>query len=137
FAFTKSALEQGQSVTSSNGRPNASFNVAIESMGLISTPDGTCASSSNEANFPGVTCWTAVIPAQPVDGQYDNSSGGTGFMMDTLDFNSFFGGLQTSGDNRIAGWAWTGLANLTSDRCARCDDIQFSGQLFSGVETYN
>jgi hypothetical protein len=138
FAFTKSALEQGLPVTGSNGRPNASFNVAIESMGLIPTPDGTCASSSNEANFPGVTCWTAVIPAQPADaGQYDNRSGGSGFMMDTLDFNSFFGGLQTSGDNRIAVWAWTGLANLTSNRCNRCDEIQFSGQLFSGVETYN
>jgi len=135
FAFTKSALEQGQSVTSSNGRPNGSFNVAIESMGLIPTPDGTCAGSAGTA---GLDCWTAVIPAQPADaGQYDNRSGGSGFMMDTLDFKSFFGGLQTSGDNRIAVWAWTGLANLTSNRCARCDDIQFSGQLFSGVETYN
>ncbi len=135
FAFTKSALEQGQSVTSSNGRPNGSFNVAIESMGLIPTPDGTCAGSAGTA---GLDCWTAVIPAQPADaGQYDNRSGGSGFMMDTLDFNSFFGGLQTSGDNRIAVWAWTGLANLTSDRCARCGAIQFSGQLFSGVETYN
>jgi hypothetical protein len=131
FAFNKSALEQGLPVTDSNRHPNASFNVAIENMGLISTPDGTCTGTA------GVTCWAAVIPAQPADaGQYDNGYDGSGFMMDTLDFNSF-AGVPTSGDNRIAAWDWTGLAHLTSPHCTGCSAIHFGGQLFSGVNAYN
>jgi hypothetical protein len=131
FAFDKTALEHGLPVTLANGTPNPAFNVAIENMGLIATPDGTCTGSA------GVDCWAAVIPAQPPDpGQYDNGLGGTGFMLDTLDFNSF-AGAPTTGDNRIAAWDWTGLANLASQSCASCGLIRFGGQLFSHVEQYN
>lgn len=131
LAFDKSALETGQPVTLAHGKPNLSFNVAIENMGLISTPDGTCAGTA------GVDCWAAVIPAQPADaGQFDNSHGGSGFMMDSLDFNSF-AGVPTSGDNRIAVWDWTGLRDLSSTNCSSCDGIRFSGQLFSRVDSYN
>jgi hypothetical protein len=131
LAFNKAALEQGLPVTDPNGHPNASVNVAIENMGLLSTPDGTCAGSS------GVDCWAAVIPAQPADaGQFDNGYGGSGFMMDTLDFNSF-AGVPTSGDNRIAVWDWTGLGSLASQHCNSCGAIRFGGQLFSGVESYD
>ena len=43
FAFDKNALENGRRVTLANGGPNPNFNVAIENMGLLPTPDGTCA----------------------------------------------------------------------------------------------
>jgi hypothetical protein len=123
LAFDKSALEQGLAASS--------FNVAIENMGLLPTPDGTCAGSA------GVDCWAAVIPAQPADaGHFDNSHDGSGFMLDTLDFNSF-AGLPTSGDNRVAVWDWTGLGHLGSQGCSSCGGIRFGGQLFSGVEPYN
>ena len=46
-----------------NGTPNPKFNVAIENMGLLPTPDGTCA-SDNTLHLPGITCWFTVIPAQ-------------------------------------------------------------------------
>jgi len=131
FAFTKSALEQGDPVIDPNGHPDAALNVAVENMGTLPTPDGTCAGSA------GVDCWAAVIPAQPADaGQYDNGHDGTGFMMDSLDFNSF-AGVAPSGDDRIAVWDWTGLAHLTSPHCATCGAIGFGGELFSGVEPYN
>ena len=42
FAFDKNALEHGRRVTLSDGQPNPNFNVAIENMGLLPTPDGTC-----------------------------------------------------------------------------------------------
>ena len=73
-----------------------------------------------------------MIPAQPADaGQYDNRNGGSGFMIDRLDFNSF--AMQpTSGDNRIAAWDWTGLGNLSSV-LHDCGGIHFGGQLFSGT----
>jgi hypothetical protein len=130
LAFTKSALEQGLPVTDSNGHPDADVNVASENMGLVSTPDGTCTATS------GVDCWAAVIPAQPADaGQYDNSHNGSGFMMDSLDFKSF-ALAPSSGDDRIAVWDWTGLANLNSPHCATCGSIGFGGQLFSGVNSY-
>ncbi len=54
-------------------------------MGLIPTPDGTCA-RDKILHEGGITCWVAVIPAQPVAGQFDNSHGGTGFMLGSLDF---------------------------------------------------
>ena len=57
-------------------------------MGLIRTPDGTCA-RDNVLHEGGITCWVAVIPAQPVAGQFDNSHGGTGFMLGSLDFYGF------------------------------------------------
>jgi hypothetical protein len=135
FAFRKSALEQGLPTLLANGQPNPAVTVARENMGLIRTPDGTCA-RDNVLHQGGITCWVAVIPAQPVAGQFDNSHGGTGFMLGSLDFYGFVP-LPSSGDNRIAAWAWTGLSALNSNGCASCAaTIRFRGQLFSGVDRY-
>jgi hypothetical protein len=135
FAFRKSALEQGLPVFLGNGKPNPAVTVAIENMGHITTPDGTCA-RDKVLHQGGITCWVAVIPAQPVAGRFDNSHGGTGFMVGSLDFYGFLP-LATSGDNRIAAWAWTGLSALNSPGCAGCSSaIRFQGQLFSGVKRY-
>jgi hypothetical protein len=132
FAFNKNALEQGLPVTAGNGKPNQFFTVARENMGLLPTPDGTCAGTAPA----GLDCWAAAIPAQPPDpSQYDNSNGGTGFMLAALDFPGFFG-VPTSGDNRIAVFDWTGLANLNSTFCNKCGGIRFGGQLFTGVQPY-
>jgi hypothetical protein len=134
FAFDKNALEQGRPVTLSNGRPNPNFNVAHENMGLLPTPDGNCDGSAGGA--AGVTCWVAVIPAQPADaGQYDNHNGGTGFMMGALDFTSF-AGVPSVGDNRMAVWDWTGLSNLNSSGCGTCRGVNFGGELFTGTNPY-
>jgi hypothetical protein len=135
FAFDKNALERGLPVKLKNGAPNPSFTVARENMGLVPTPDGTCA-RDKILHQGGITCWAAVIPAQPVAGQFDNSHGGSGFMLSSLDFYGFAGSLPTSGDNRIATWAWTGLSALNSSGCSSCGGIQFRGQLFSGVDRY-
>jgi hypothetical protein len=125
FAFDKNAMEKGLPVSLPDGKPNPGFNVAIENMGLLPTPDGTCA-SDNQSGAPGVTCWFSVIPATPPDpAQFDNSHGGSGFMLDSLDF---FG----SGDTRIAAFDWTGLSSLNGN--AR--DVRFGGQLFSGTGFY-
>jgi hypothetical protein len=127
FAFNKNALELGLPVTRPDGSPNPAFTVAIENMGLFPTPDGDCAASG------GATCWYQVIPAQPPDpSQYDNSHGGSGFMLAPLDFLG-------SGDTRIAVFDWTGLEYLSGLDCSdECEDegIRFGGQLFSGVEFY-
>ncbi len=136
LAFNKNALEGGLPVTLSTGQPNPAVTVAIENMGHVPTPDGTCA-RDKVLHMGGVTCWVAVIPAQPPAGQFDNSRGGTGFMLGSLDFYGFFGTLPTSGDNRIAAWAWTGLSALNSAGCATCNaTIRFRGQLFRGVNKY-
>ncbi len=128
FAFNKNALELGLPVTL-HGKPNPAFTVAIENMGLLPTPNGTC-SKDDEYGLPGITCWYSVIPAQPPDPtQYDNSHGGSGFMLETLDFYG-------QGDGRIAVFDWTGLDNLNSPNCFTCAGIQFGGQLFSGVSFY-
>jgi hypothetical protein len=130
FAFDKDAMEDGQPVTEPDGSPNPRFNVAIENMGLLPTPDGTCF-SDNQLNLPGVTCWIQVIPAQPPDpSQFDNGHDGTAFMLANLDFYGL-------GDNRLAVFDWTGLHSLDSHGCAACDRIQFGGQLFSNLLTYN
>ena len=135
LAFRKSALENGLPVQLTNGQPNPAVTVAIENMGHIPTPDGTCA-RDKVLHQGGITCWVAAIPAQPVAGQFDNSHGGTGFMLGSLDFYGFEA-LATSGDNRIAAWAWTGLSSLNSNGCASCNaSIRFRGQLFSGVNRY-
>ena len=135
FAFNKSALENGLPVQLKNGKPNPAVTVASENMGLIRTPDGTCA-RDNVLHMGGITCWVAAIPAQPVAGRFDNSRGGTGFMLGSLDFYGFTP-LATSGDNRLAAWAWTGLSALNSKGCATCNaSIRFRGQLFSGVKRY-
>jgi hypothetical protein len=130
FAFDKDAMEEGQPVTNRDGSPNTRFNVAIENMGLLPTPDGTCF-SDNQNNQPGVTCWIQVIPAQPPDSaQFDNSNGGSAFMLATLDFHG-------QGDNRLAVFDWTGLRGLDSRNCFACGRIQFGGQLFSDVLSYD
>jgi hypothetical protein len=135
LVFNKKALEFGKSTTLSNGSPNPAVTVAIENMGLITTPDGTCA-QDDVLLMGGITCWVAVIPAQPPAGGFDNNRGGTGFMVGSLDFYGFFP-LATSGDNRIAAWAWTGLSALNSSGCSTCAaDIRFQGQLFSNVDKY-
>jgi hypothetical protein len=129
YAFDKNALELGLPVTLKNGKPNPLFNVAIENMGLLATPDGTC-TSDNKFNQPGITCWFSVIPAMPPDpAQFDNSHGGSGFMLDNLDYYG-------QGDNRIAVFDWTGLSALNSFGCAFCGLVHFGGQLFSGVNPY-
>jgi hypothetical protein len=116
FAFDKNAFELGLPATDPH------FTVAIENMGLLPTPDGTCAVNG--------TCWYQAIPAQPPDpSQYDNSHGGSGFILDSLDFYG-------QGDDRIAVFDWTGLENLNSRNCSKCAGIQFGGQLFSGVSFY-
>ncbi len=129
LAFSKDALEQGLPVAKSNGKPNQKFNVAIENMGLLPTPDGTCA-SDNLLHRPGIACWYQVIPAvAPDPSQYDNSNGGSGFMLGTLDFYG-------QSDNRLAVFDWTGLGSLNSSNCNKCAGIQFGGGLFSGVQSY-
>jgi hypothetical protein len=129
FAINKHALEAGLPVSLRNGNPNPFFTVAIENMGLLPTPDGTCY-SDNQFHQPGFTCWYAMIPAAPPDPtQFDNSHKGSGFMLGTLDYYG-------QGDTRIAVFDWTGLEYLNSPNCVRCGDIQFGGQLLSGVSYY-
>jgi hypothetical protein len=136
FAFSKNALERGLPTVLANGQPNPAVTVARENMGLIGTPDGTCA-RDKVLHEGGITCWLSVIPAQPVAGQFDNNHGGTGFMLSSLDFYGFAAVSPTSGDNRIAAWAWTGLSALNRNGCTSCSAaIRFTGQLFSGVDRY-
>jgi len=120
FAFNKTALETGQ--------PVANVTVARENMGLLKTPDGTCF-SDNKFFQPGIACWIAAIPAVAAPGQFDNSHGGTGFMVSNIDFYGL-------GGNQLAVWDWTGLKNLNSAGCSACSGIRFGGQLFSGVNRY-
>ncbi|MCI4352909.1 MAG: hypothetical protein L3K14_05920 [Thermoplasmata archaeon] len=122
FAFDKKAMELGFPAVTPAGGPNPYFTVAIENMGFLATPDGTCAAVG--------ACWYQVVPAQSPDpSQYDNSHGGSGFLLAPLDFFGF-------GDTRIAAFAWTGLSNLNSYGCATCSSIKFSGTLFSGTLGY-
>jgi hypothetical protein len=121
FAFNKNALEKGL--------PVAKVTVASENMGLLKTPNGTCFSDSKLFQ-PGIACWIGVIPAAPANpGQFDNSHGGSGFMLTTVDFY-FLGG------NQLAVFDWTGLKNLNSSACSACSGIRFGGQLFSGGQHY-
>ena len=129
LAFSKTPMELGEPVTLSSGTPNPEINVAIENMGLLPTPDGTCA-SDNQFHVPGLTCWYQVIPAAAPDpSQYDNSYGGTGFMVGSLDFYG-------SGDTRMAVFDWTGLSKLNSKNCNACNSLRFGGQLFSNGPFY-
>ena len=129
YAIDKNALERGLPVSLPNGNPDPFFNVAIENMGTLPTPDGTC-SSDNTFHQAGITCWYSVIPVLPPDpSQYDNSHGGSGFMLDTLDYYG-------QGDSRIAAFDWTGLSALDSPGCFACKAVKFGGQLFSGVQPY-
>jgi hypothetical protein len=120
FAFNKSALEKGL--------PVAKVTVARENMGLLKTPNGTCF-SDNKLFLPGIACWFSVIPAMPGNGQFDNSHGGSGFMLATVD-------PYALGGNQLAVFDWTGLKNLNSGGCSACSGIRFGGQLFSGVQDY-
>jgi hypothetical protein len=120
YAFDKTGMERGE--------PAKAFNVAIENMGTLPTPNGTC-SSDDEFSSPGITCWYSVIPAMPPDpSQYDNSHGGSAFMIDTLDYYG-------QGDNRLAVFDWTGLSALNSNGNG-LKQIKFGGQLLSGVLPY-
>jgi hypothetical protein len=120
FAFNKTALEKGL--------PVAQVTVARENMGLLKTPNGTCF-SDNKFFQPGIACWIGVIPATANPGQFDNSHGGSGFMLTEVDFYSL-------GGNQLAVFDWTGLRNLNSSGCSACSGIRFGGQLFSGVQHY-
>jgi hypothetical protein len=120
FAFGKAGLEKGL--------PVAKVTVARENMGLLKTPNGTCFSDSKLFQ-PGIACWIQVIPAMPPNGQFDNSHGGSGFMLATVDFYSL-------GGNKLAVFDWTGLKGLNSAGCSACSGIRFGGQLFSGVQPY-
>jgi hypothetical protein len=134
YAIDKNALEHGRKVTLNNGGPNTNFNVAIENMGTLPTPDGPCAGTKTIQ--PGLDCWSAVIPAQAADsGEWDNHFGGSGFMTSALDFESFFGN-PSAGDNRVAAWDWTGLSNLKSKGCLSCSGVNFGGQVFTNQQPY-
>jgi hypothetical protein len=127
LAIQKSALELG----------DASVNLVHENMGTdpsIQPPDGSCNNSSNA----GLTCWFQVIPATSPTGDFNNSYGGSGFMVATTDFQSFeIPPLPPSaGDNRAAVFFWTGLSNLNSTHCNKCGRISFGGDLFTGLESY-
>jgi hypothetical protein len=129
LAFSKNAMERGLPVSFGDGSPDPAFNVAIENMGLLPTPNGTCA-SDDLRHEPGITCWYSVIPALPPDAsQFDNSHGGSAFLLDTLDFYG-------QGDSRVAVFDWTGLRNLNSPGCSSCAGVRFGGQLFSGTLYY-
>jgi len=128
FAFNKNALEKGLPVTTPNGQPNPAVIVAYENMGLLKTPAGTCF-SDNKFFQPGIACWIAVIPATASPGQFDNSHGGSGFMITNPDFYGL-------GGDQLAVFDWTGLTNLNSAGCSACSGIRFGGQLFSGVQAF-
>jgi hypothetical protein len=134
YAIDKNALEHGRRVTLADGGANPNFNVAIENMGTLPTPDGTCAGTSS--SNAGIFCWSAVIPAQAASSRdWDNHYGGSGFMTSALDFESFFGN-PSAGDNRTAAWDWTGLSNLNSPGCRSCSGVNFGGQVFTNQQPY-
>lgn len=127
FAFNKTALEKGLPVMT-GGKPNPAVTVASENMGTLKTPAGSCP-KDNKYGEAGIACWFSVIPAMAPAGQWDNSHGGSGFMLATLDFYSL-------GGNQLAVFDWTGLSNLNSSGCSACSGIRFGGQLFSGLARY-
>ena len=123
FAFNKTALERAGRSAGRAARPMPAFHRRQREHG----PAGN-ARRDLYARQAGVACWYAAIPAQAPDpSQWDNSHGGSGFMLDTLDYHGL-------GDTRIAVFDWTGLSALNSP--ARLARIKFGGQLFSGVEYY-
>ncbi|MGA7862343.1 MAG: hypothetical protein WCB19_10915 [Thermoplasmata archaeon] len=129
LAFDKNALETWTPTHTGKGAPNHHFNVAVENMGLLATPNGICP-SDDIFHAAGITCWYAVIPAQSPDpAQFDNAHGGTAFMLESLDFYG-------AGDTRIAVFDFTDLSALNSKGCTTCGGIEFGGQLFSGVDSY-
>jgi hypothetical protein len=132
LAFTKAAMEQGFPVTS------PSFNVAYENMGSSANlypipanpPFQPAAATCFSGTYAGAVCWYQVIPAQTPDpSQFDNSNGGTGLMVASLDFLG-------AGDNRVAAFDWSGLSALNSHGCSACGAISFGGALLTGQVTY-
>jgi hypothetical protein len=120
LVFDKNALEMGQPVSS------PALTAAYENLGRVATPDGGCGLVASNP----YTCWYQVIPAgSPDPTQFDNSHGGSGFMVGSLDFFSV-------GDNRIAVFDWTDLSALNSASCSTCAGIGFGITLFTGLETY-
>jgi hypothetical protein len=122
LAFSLSALENGQGAST--------IKVAYENMGTASNLYPIPASqyqfnipaSCNTGPLAGFACWYQVIPAiTPDPSQFDSSSGGTGWMVGSLDF---FG----AGDNRVAAFDWTGLCALDTS-CA--NTVQFGGTLYT------
>jgi len=130
FAISKNALELGYPVSEPFGGPDPFLNVLYENMGFdptIQPPDGAQCGATLPATF---VCWFQVIPAMTPDpAQYDNSWGGSGFMIGSLDF---FG----AGDTRIAVFDWTGLSALNSLGCSTCTGVAFGGQILSGALGY-
>ena len=128
LAFGKTAMEDGAATTSGT-TPNPSFNVAIENMGLLPTDS----SGDDCLTTHGALCWYQVIPTQASDpSQFDNSFGGSGFMLASLDFVG-------QGDNRVAAFDWTDLsqlANTSGCSGSSCSGIQFGGDIFSGTLPY-
>jgi hypothetical protein len=136
FAFNKNALEMGWA--------SSKVTVAYENMGiapnLYPIPADGIFQSASESCFTGsgvgVYCWYQVIPAQTPDpSQYDNNNGGTGFMMGTGDFLSFFNNSGL-GDNRTAAFYWTGLSSLNSAGCSSCTNIKFGGSIINTPIVY-
>ena len=136
FAFSKNALERGLPTVLANGRPNPAVTVARENMGLIRHPGRDLRPRQGAARG-----------RHHLLGGGDPGAAGGGpvrqrprrhrFMLGSLDFYGFAAVSPTSGDNRIAAWAWTGLSALNSNGCASCSAaIRFTGQLFSGVDRY-
>ncbi len=118
LVFGKAAMEMG--------KPAGKVMAAHENLGLLPTPDGGCGLAATSP----YTCWYQVIPAaSPAPSQFDNSHGGSGFMVGSLDF---FG----VGDTRIAVFDWTGLSALNSVGCSKCSQIGFGATLFTGLEAY-
>ncbi|HZW56791.1 MAG TPA: hypothetical protein VFF30_10930 [Nitrososphaerales archaeon] len=120
FAFGLNALETGQ--------PAKTVTVAYENMGTAANLYPIPANGAFQPQAFDCTvgvCWYQVIPAQTPDAsQFDNTHGGTGWMVATLDF---FG----AGDNRVAAFDWTGLSNLNSAKCKTCSGIAFGGTLYT------
>src|SRR5262249_46590006 len=85
---------------------------------------------ANCSSQRAMACWSPAFPAVAANpGQFDNSHGGSGFMVANIDFYGL-------GGNQLAVFDWTGLKNLNSSGCSACSGIRFGGQLFSGVQRY-
>ncbi len=126
FAFGKDALERGAAASSVNvayeNLGNSPNLYPIPANGAFQPADASCFSGP----FAGAVCWFQVIPAQTSDpSQYDNTNGGTGFMVAAIDY---FG----LGDNRITVFDWTGLASLNG----MGGHVMFGGDILTGNVEY-
>jgi len=132
FAINKNALERGLPVS------DPTFNVAYEDMGtdksLYPIPANGIfqpgALDCAKGRFAAYACWIVAIPAQsPSPAQFDDSNGGTGFIVAHVDKLGL-------GDNRMAVFDWTGLSSLGSSGCATCAGISFGGRILGGLQMY-